>query len=298
MSRHLFAPVVFLLASTPFLALAAAPAKQAVAPPDEWRTKRLESLKRETGWLSLVGLHWLAPGETAFGSAKAHAVRLDAPGIPADAGTFVVDAKTVKLRPRPGTALTKDGKPVTGEVVVRPDVDTFRIGRIAFQVIERSDRFAVRVRDPEAPTRVHFKGLDYFPDDPAWRIEATYVPFDKAREIEVGTAIGTTEISRSYGQLKFSIGGREVTLLPFQDDPGSGLFIVFSDRTAGLETYGAGRFLDAKPPVDGKVILDFNHAYNPPCAFTPFATCPLAPRENKLPVEIRAGEKKYAGGHH
>ncbi len=269
----------------------------------KWREERLKSLTRESGWLTLVGLHWLAPGANRTGSAKDAAVRFDAPGIPPDAGTLVLDAKAghVVLQPAAGAAFTIDGKTVGGPRELATDAtgkpDVVKAGRLTFYVIKRDDRFGIRVKDPDAPTRTHFKGLDYFPPDPAWRVEAQYEPLEKPREVSVPTAIGTTEVSKAYGVLKFTVGGRQMTMLPLQDGPTGDISLVFADKTSGEETYGAGRFLDAAPPKDGKVVLDFNRAYNPPCAFTTFATCPLPLRENKLPIRVPAGEKKYAGGH-
>jgi hypothetical protein len=152
----------------------------------------------------------------------------------------------------------------------------------------------VRVKDPDAPARTSFRGLSYFPLDPRFRVTAQFIPFDKPREVAIATVIGTTETMSAPGRLEFVVQGKKLSLTPFAESGADApLFIVFSDETAGVSTYGAGRFLEAPPPQDGKVTLDFNRAYNPPCAFSRFATCPLPPAENRLSVAIEAGERKY-----
>jgi len=152
------------------------------------------------------------------------------------------------------------------------------------------------VRDSEAPTLKHFAGLEYFPTDPAWRIEAAWIPFDPPRQVPITNVLGVTEPAPVPGKAVFSYQGQTVELLPI-DEGGDELFFVLTDLTAGAETYEASRFLYAAKPKDGKIILDFNQLENPPCAFTAFATCPLPPRENRLPFRVTAGEKKYSGAH-
>ena len=142
--------------------------------------------------------------------------------------------------------------------------------------------------------RTGFLGLDYFPIDPAWRIEAKWVPFEPPREIRIASIVGTSENEKSPGKAVFDREGKTFELIPVQESPDS-LFFIFSDETSGKETYGAARFLYSDPPRGGKVVLDFNRAVNPPCAFTPFATCPLPPKENRLTVRVTAGEKNYRG---
>jgi uncharacterized protein len=157
----------------------------------------------------------------------------------------------------------------------------------------------LRVKDGDAPIRKHFLGIDSFPIDPSWRIEATWVPAAPGETLEMGTVIGTIDKYPVPGKLEFSRDGKQFEILPVIEVPGDKqYFVVFADRTSGKETYGAARFLYIDPPKDGKVVLDFNKAYNPPCAFTPFATCPLAPPENRLDLRVTAGEKNYRGSHH
>ena len=172
-------------------------------------------------------------------------------------------------------------------------------GTANFVVIDRSGRKALRVKDSEAPTRTHFLGIDYFDIDPSWRVEAKWIAFDPPHELEVPTVIGTVEKYPVPGKAVFQRGGKTFELLPVIEVPGDReLFLIFADRTSGKETYGAARFLYVPMPVDGKIVLDFNRAYNPPCAFTPYATCPLAPPENRLDLRVTAGEKKYRGAGH
>jgi uncharacterized protein (DUF1684 family) len=177
-----------------------------------------------------------------------------------------------------------------------------RAGTVSFFVVDRDGRKGLRVKDSEAALRTHFAGLDYFPIDPSWRIVADWVPFDPPHTLEMGTEIGTIDKVSVPGKAVFHRDGRTFELLPYQEEKGGELFFVLADRTSGRETYGAARFLYAALPAGGigkpgKVVLDFNQAYNPPCAFTPFATCPLAPPENRLDMAVTAGEKKYRGGH-
>ncbi len=263
------------------------------------REKRLAS---ENGWLTLVALHWLAPGQNAFGSDPALPLSLEAPGIPPRAGAFVLDPDgTVRLVVEAGAPVTVDGAPPTGAPLVtdragKPSV--VEAGRVRLTVIERGGELAVRARDPENARRREFRGIEHFPVDPSLRVEGTFEKYDAPREIEVPSAQGPAQKSLAPGLVRFMIDGKERTLEPTVESPTDDtLFFVFGDATNGTETYGAGRFLYANAPKDGasKVVLDFNLAQNPPCAFTPYATCPLAMPRNVLPERIEAGERVPAG---
>jgi uncharacterized protein (DUF1684 family) len=187
-------------------------------------------------------------------------------------------------------ALRDDSDPKGPQVV--------HIGSFRFNVIKRNDKFAIRMKDANAPTRTGFKGLDYFPANTKWRIEAKFVPFQPARKIPITNVLGMTSDELAPGELVFTVDGKEYRLEPIIEQGEKDFFLIFKDATSGKETYGAARYVYAKPPgPDGKVIIDFNKSYNPPCAFTPYATCPLPPPPNRLPFAIDAGEKKYAGGH-
>jgi hypothetical protein len=251
------------------------------------------------GWLTLAGLFWLSPGENRMGSDPDNTVVLMAPGIPAHAGNLVLEGTTVRLAPAPGAKITLGGETL-GERVLRDDSagspDVLAVGRLTFQVLKRGERFGVRVKDPEAPGRKAFRGIEYFPLDPAWRVRGTYEPFARPREVELSTMAGTTQRLLAPGRVTFEVGGRKLSLVPFVESlDDAELWFIFADRTSGKETYGF-RYLYAESSKDGPIELDFNRAYNPPCAFTPWATCPVAPRENRLDVRVEAGERIYAHG--
>ena len=266
-----------------------------------WREGREKRLKAPGGWLSLVGLAWLQPGENAFGSDPSNPVRLPEGKAPARAGVLVLADGKVTLKPAPNGGVTIDGKPAVEKVLgddMAEQTDVMKIGEVSFYVIRRGDRFGVRIKDPDGPVRAGFKGLEYFPLSRPWRVEATFVPYTTPHKVEIPTVLGTTETMEAPGVVKFTVNGREYMLEPVVEDPKEPLlWFIFKDATAGKETYGSGRFLYAAMPVDGKTVIDFNQAYNPPCAFTPYATCPLPPKVNWLPVRVEAGEKAYAGGH-
>ena len=270
---------------------------------EQWRAKRTANLTSPTGWLSLIGLEWLREGANRVGSASDNDIVLKAG--PAHLGVVTLGkdgALQVALDEKAGATI--DGKPVRQAALIddmhagEATPTTVAFGSANFYVIERDGRKALRVKDSDAETRKHFLGIDYFPIDPSWRVVADWVPFDPPHKLEIGSVIGTIDKVDVPGKAVFRRDGHTFELLPYQEEPGGELFFVLADRTSGKETYGAARFLYAALPKDGKVVLDFNKAYNPPCAFTPFATCPLAPPENRLDVAVTAGEKKYRGGHH
>lgn len=266
---------------------------------EAWRQQRLASLTAPDGWLSLVGLEWLEPGTNRIGRAPDNDRVLTAG--PAHLGTLTLDsALTLELNPDAGA--TVDGRTVRQATLTddgQPGVDpsVVRFGSASFQVIDRGGRKGLRVRDSEAATRTHFVGIETFPVDAAWRIVARWVPFDPPQTLQMGNVLGTLDTVAVPGKAVFEYGGRMMELRPYQEEPGGELFFVFADATSGRETYGAARFLYAALPEDGIVVLDFNCAYNPPCAFTAFATCPLAPPENRLDLRMTAGELKYSSGH-
>jgi hypothetical protein len=259
-----------------------------------WHEQRLRSLTSEEGWLTLVGLFWLEEGAQSAGSAPES--KLDFPAnTPATLGTFTRQGTTVRFQPAPGVGLTLNGQPFTGGVL-RSDAegkpDVLRLGSLSFFVIRRGERVGVRVKDAESPTRKAFHGIPTYAPSAAWRIEARFEPADKPRTLKVPNVLGVEEDMQSPGTLVFTAGGKEHRLTPVVEEGGKQLFIIFADETNRDETYGAGRFLYADMPKEGRVVLDFNRAYNPPCAFTRFATCPLPPRGNRLPLRVEAGEKR------
>ena len=276
---------------------------------EQWRAARVARLTAPDGWLSLIGLEWLREGANRVGSAADNDIVLKAG--PAHLGTVTLAADgTTSIALAKDSGATVDGKPVA-EATLVDDMHaaadtaptTVRFGNANFYVIDRDGRKALRVKDGDAEARRDFVGIDYFPIDPSWRIEADWVPFGPPHDLQMGSVIGTIDTVKVPGKAVFHRDGHTYELLPYQEEPGGELFFVLADRTSGKETYGAARFLYAALPAGGldrpgKLVLDFNKAYNPPCAFTPFATCPLAPPENRLDVAVTAGEKKYRGGHH
>ena len=246
----------------------------------QWQTRRAERLQAEDGWLSLIGLFWLKEGPNPAGSKQSAAVVLPA-GMPPTAGTFVRSGRKVTWQPADGSTSR----------ALRPDSeDVVKVGRVTMSVVERG-RLGVRVRDPESPARKNFQPLDWYPIDPAWRIRARFIP--AAKQVTFAATAGGPQKRQSPGYVEWTHKGRKLRLTPVTE--GTELFWVFRDRTAGKTTYPAARFLYTDLPKDGHVVLDFNKAYNPPCVFTPYATCPLPPPENRLPVEVTAGEKLYRG---
>ncbi len=270
---------------------------------EQWRARRVERLTADDGWLTVVGLHWLGDGVNRFGSSPANEVVLDAPGVPPVAGTIeVIDDGTVVARATGESGVTIKGEPLVKSVLATDTTgapDTLGIGRLTLYVIDRSGRLAVRVKDPESEARRSFNGIEYFPIDPRYRVSATLEPFDEPREVEIPTITGDTTTMLAPGVLHFTLLDQELTLQPFVSSPEDDqYFLIFRDRTSGRTTYGGGRFLGAEAVAeDGTTTIDFNYAYSPPCAFTAFATCPLPPPANALPIAVEAGEK-HAGHAH
>lgn len=272
---------------------------------EQWQAGRVERLTAPDGWLSLIGLEWLKDGTNRVGSATDNDIVLNAGPAHLGVVTLAHDG-SMRIALDKDSGATIDGKAVMEAALVDDlhagaDAAPTRVsfGTASFYVIDRDGRKGLRVKDTEAPTRKHFVGIDAFPIDPSWRIEATWVPAAPGETLEMGSVIGTIDKYPVPGKLEFTRDGRHFEILPVIEEPGDAqYFIVFADRTSGKETYGAARFLYIDPPKDGKVVLDFNKAYNPPCAFTPFATCPLAPPENRLDLRVTAGEKNYRGSNH
>jgi len=246
----------------------------------EWRQKREASLRRDGGWLTVAGLFWLHEGRNTFGTGPKNDIVLSAG--PATAGIFDLHNGKVSVE-----------MAGSSQKAMRADSDDMvNVGRLRLYVIQRSDRYGIRMKDPESQFLRDFHGIEAFPANEEYRVTAKFVA--DPRKIPITNIVGQTEPEDSPGYAVFRLHGQEYRLRPVLDDPGSkSLFFIFRDLTSRKEAYGAGRFLDTDGPQGGKVVLDFNKAYNPPCAFTPYATCPLPPKENQLAVRIEAGEKKY-----
>jgi uncharacterized protein len=265
---------------------------------EKWKADQTEDLK--ANWLSLVGLFWLKPGVNTFGTDSSNAIIF--PKGPAHAGEFDLDGKdvTVKLSPEAHaliggqSATTAKLDPDTSGHLTRVDMCTLR-----FQVIVRGQRVGIRLRDVDSLASRNFKGMMFYPLDLNYRVTATWVPSDGKMTVEVPNVLGDVSVEQVPGVAVFKVNGEEIRLTALGGDAKSGLFFVFNDLTAKNDTYPGGRFLDTGAVENGTVVLDFNRAYNPPCAVTPYATCPLAPKENRLAVAITAGEKfdKVAHAH-
>ena len=261
-----------------------------------WQAKRHEAIAGTNGWTTLIGRYWLTDGARLFaGSASTNQAVLPRGRVPACVGSFARTGRTVRFEAAPGVVATIDGKRVqTAELHsdATNSVQTrLHIGPLLFMVIERGGRLALRIRDPEAPARVHFAGLSYFPHTPAWRIDGRFEPFGTPRTLRVPDVSGGTQEFVSPGTLVFRRAGTEHRLDVVEEAGEEDYFVIFRDGTTGKETYGGGRFLYvSRPGPDQRVVIDFNRSYTPPCGFTAFATCPLPPRQNWLPFEVRAGE--------
>jgi len=260
---------------------------------ESWRAERLVRLKADGGWLTVTGLTWLKPGVNRFGSDPANDVVLPSRGAAAHLGRFVLDKGQVTVEVAAGAGVTLAGKAVTRTALrtdANGDPDVLALGPLTVQIISRGTRSGVRIKDNESELRRNFRGLRWYPVKPQYRVTARFLPHDKPTTIPVPTIIGVTDAMPSPGRVTFELGGKTVSLDPVLEPGEKRLFFIFRDATSGSTTYGAGRFLYADPPKDGRIVLDFNKAYSPPCAFTPYATCPLPPTGNRLPIPIEAGE--------
>lgn len=259
-----------------------------------WHNRRIENLKKENGWLNLVGLHWLNEGENRFGSSKENDI-IFPENTPEFIGSFILKDSTVNAEILPNVNVMLIDS-VIRKIIMKDDLSgeptTLKLGSLRWFIIKRGNKFGVRIRDLEAKLVKEFKGIERFPVNIDWRVEAEFVPFDSPKKVMIPNVLGIEEEETITGKLIFNLKGKEYSLVPI--DSGDKLFILFADETNGETTYGAGRFLYAeKPDSTGKVTLDFNKAYNPPCVFTKYATCPLPPQQNRLSIKITAGEKNF-----
>jgi len=288
------------------LVLFAAAGLAAVQPPDaaylqsfeKWKVELVDDLKQN--WLVLAGLFWLKPGANTFGSASDNSIVL--PAGPAHAGVFQVQGDDVSVEFQKGAAAKIDGQSLTSaklqaDVTGKPTM--IEMGSLRMYVIKRGVRLGIRLKDLNSEAARNYAGPIFFPIDMTYRITATFVPSDGKKTVDVPNVLGDVTPTPIAGEVHFKLNGQDLTLTALSGDPAKGVSFVIGDLTGKTDTYPGGRFLDTDPVVDGKVVLDFNRAYNPPCAVTAYATCPLAPKENRLPVAVSAGEKyDRAHGHH
>lgn len=264
---------------------------------DAWSAQRVADLKADDGWLNLVGLFWLDEGKNTFGSGSQNALVFPAGSIDEYAGYFERTGNTVRLVTN-NAGIQVDGKHAGNTVIFGDDVQNIPVissGSLRWTVIKRADKIGIRVRDLKSPAPVAFNGIERFPPNTAWVIPAKLDTAANSAGVMITNKIGQTTRQTSPGKLVFKINKKQYTFDALDED--DHLLIVFGDLTNGKTTYPSGRFIEVKKPgANGLTTIDFNKAYNPPCAFTDFATCPLPPAQNKLPLAIPAGEKNY--GHH
>lgn len=263
---------------------------------EKWRSEREANLKKETGWLTVAGLSWLKEGTNTVGAGDKFDVRLTDNFKPGKFGEIEFKEGKARLKMEKGVEAQSDGKSISAAVDLVSDEKgkptEIRTGSQTFYLIKREERYGIRLKDSNSEARRNFKGLHWFPIDESDKVTARFEPFAEAKEIAVPNVLGGSFKMKSPGMLKFSLKGKEYALQPVDEGDGT-LFIIFRDKSSESETYKSGRFLYADKPLNGEAVLDFNKAENPPCAFTPYATCPLPPPGNNLDVEIKAGEKRY-----
>lgn len=263
---------------------------------EKWRGDEESDLKKETGWLTVAGLFWLKEGINTVGVGPTFDVRLTDNFKGRKFGEIDLKNGVANLKVEDGVERQGDGKDISTTIQLVSDEKgkptQIRTGSQTFYLIKREDRFGIRLKDSKSKARLEFKGQHWFPIDESYKVTARLEAFPEPKEVMIPNVLGGSFKMKSPGILKFAFEGKEYSLQPVDEGDGT-LFIIFRDGSNLNETYLAGRFLYADRPVNGEAVLDFNKAQNPPCAFTPFATCPLPPPQNTLDVEIKAGEKRY-----
>ena len=261
---------------------------------EQWRQHREQSLRSENGWLTVAGLFWLKEGTSTMGAGAGNTFVLPAGSAPERMGTFEFHGGKTVFEAAPGVEVTVNGKPA-GRAALAADSagtpDVLRIGNLAMFVIQRGSRFGIRLKDKDSEILRKFTGTKWFPVAEEYRVTGKFVPYNPPKKIAVPNILGDVDQEDCPGYVEFTLKGQPYRLDPVVE--GDLLFFIFKDQTAGKETYHSGRFLYASLPQNGEVVLDFNKAVNPPCAFTPYATCPLPPAQNRLPVRVEAGELRY-----
>ncbi len=255
-----------------------------------WQKSIQADLETPEGWLSVAGLTWLNEGDNSIGCASKNRIILPTSAGTPIAGNLLLRSGTVTFQAQAGTNSKFKGK-VVNQMPIQPDEDRIQTGGIIWMIIQRGKRIGVRMYDPNGRARKEFRGCKWYPVNPKYRVTAKYTEYLVPKSMPITNVLGDTQPVSNPGYVTFQIDGRECRLEA--QAAGKGLFFNFRDNTSGKTTYPAGRFLDASGPVNNEVVLDFNQATNPPCAFTSFATCPLPPKENYLSVSIPAGEKTH-----
>ena len=271
-----------------------------IADIEQWHKKRIDRLKQPDGWLSLAGLFWLKEGENSFGSDAGNDIRFPQ-SAPAFIGALILDDGVVTVSVNKNISVMHNDDQVT-ELTLKTDKSgdptILKNGALLWYIIDRDGKMGVRLKDAASENISSFHGIDMFPVTLDWRVKAKLDTANLPKTIKIPSVLGTTAFEPCPGALVFEVGGDEFRLYPIGNLGDDSYFIIFADETNGHESYGAGRFLSIDGvDAGGETFIDFNKAYNPPCAFTPYATCPLPPRKNRLLLSVTAGEKAYAGGH-
>ena len=260
----------------------------------DWRQRRDDGLASDSGWMTLVGLEWLQEGENQVGSGAKRTITI--PGGPAHWGTIHVDGDELRFVPAPDSGVTVNGAEATEVKLIADNAGEPTIiasGNLSFHMIFR-ESYALRIKDTQAPALLEFTGVKTYDFQPDWRVNARFIPAQEGETIEIANVLGHFSDSPVYGMAEFERDGMNYRLLALGDEDSESLWFLFADRTSGRETYGAGRFLYSDGmPENGRLLVDFNKAYNPPCAFNEFSTCPLPPQQNRLDLAVTAGEKNY-----
>jgi uncharacterized protein (DUF1684 family) len=263
---------------------------------DAWHKKRVEDLRGPRGWLNIAGLYWLKEGINTFGSSKENDVVFPDGKIEPKAGVFILKGGQVTVKVSPGVAVMSGGQRIKSLVVYPPDSSravVMKHDSLEWFIVKRDDKYGVRLRDFQSPSIAAFHGIERYEVNPTWRVAASLERADSSKMIEITNVLGQTFQQRSPGTLVFYLDGKKYSLDAL-DEGGDEYFMIFGDPTNARETYGAGRYLYvSQADSAGRTFIDFNKAYNPPCAFTPFATCPLPPKQNILDLPVTAGEKNY-----
>ncbi len=266
---------------------------------ETWRAERFAALKEPDSWLTLAGLYWLDEGENTFGSDPSNDVVFP-DEAPPRLGTFHRADSTVRVDIAPGLDVRYDGEPVAS-IKLDPGGETASVilewESLSWFLIKRDHGLGIRLKDSRSPALAAFDGVESFSADLSWRLRGRFEPYDPPKTIYVPTVLDTEDEYTVPGAMVFDVAGQTHRLDVTGEPADSAFFVIFADKTNGRETYGGGRYLWVDAPDDnGAMLIDFNKSYNPPCVFTPYATCPLSPRQNRLPIRIEAGEKNYGKG--
>lgn len=260
-----------------------------------WQAEREENLQKDRSWLTVAGLYWLREGENWVGTATSNDFVLPEGSAPATVGVFKFHDRNATFHAEDGVTITRDGKPIQPKQIVELEMGekhAIAINDLKMWLHYSGERLAIRLRDLNASYRKEFAGLDWFPVDPKFRVEATFTPHTEEKKVEMLNILGDIEVFEAAGYVDFELQGQNVRMEPMKAREGT-LWLIFRDGTSGKGSYQAARFLRTEPPENGKVVIDFNRAYNPPCAYNPHTTCPMPTKENRLEIRIEAGEKNY-----